>query len=327
MKERNKSIDHLRGIAILVMLLTHSLAVYLGKGPFINLLWDKSHFAVPVFVFCSAFLFLHKEVDAPIHRILPYVKKRLVRLLKPYYIFLFVNILVLLAFKPQILSKEYLLQSITLTGGIDINWLILLFVQFIPVFLLVRYLLKRNKTFFYVFGMLCLLSSVALLFWTPHLNYKWYMWIPWSTLIFFAYLFMHADTRRKIIMTISLWAAHSITYFFLLHMHETTNLFQNKYPPNFYYLSYGMAITPVLLWLSIKGLFAFKPLDRAITYASTFSYDFFFIHYIIIEVMAIFAFQRWIPWPIFFTAVVVLTYLTQFSITKGLQAVHRTKKS
>lgn len=324
--KRNTSIDHLRGIAILIMLLTHALVPYLGKNSFIDVLWDKIHFAVPVFVFCSAFLFFDREIQQPLHFV-SYLKKRLIRLLKPYYMFLAVNILILFIYRPEVVTKKYVFQSMTLTGGVDINWLVLLFIQFIPVFLLIRYLLKKNKNLFYLYGILSILSTIVLLFWLPATNYKLYMWLPWSTVIFFTYLFMHANTRRKTILTLLLWLAHMGTYMLLNYMHHTTNLFQNKYPPNLFYLSWGMTLTPILIWFSLKGLFHWKPVNWSIHYASRYSYDFFFIHYIIIEVLVIYAVQAKIPWPLFFGIVVIATYLVQMMFTKGLQAVHRTKKA
>ncbi|MBI3887543.1 acyltransferase family protein [Candidatus Microgenomates bacterium] len=125
--QRTQLIDTLRGLAMLVMILTHTTVFFL-QDPSANFLWNWSHFAVPIFVFCSVYLFFQKSLYDKI-AFWSFVKKRFVRLLIPYYWFLLFFLIILFFTKPETLSIKYLLQSIFVIGGVDINWLVLLFMM------------------------------------------------------------------------------------------------------------------------------------------------------------------------------------------------------
>src|SRR6266403_5134039 len=98
MTERNQLIDNLRGVSMIVIILTHTTAFFPGDKV-AYLLWNWSHFAVPIFLFCSAYLFLKKSDDKPLH-FFSYLKKRVVRLLLPYYLFFFFFLIALFFISP-----------------------------------------------------------------------------------------------------------------------------------------------------------------------------------------------------------------------------------
>ncbi len=54
--KRDETIDTLRGMAMLAMIMLHAASYYFGsKTTF--LIWDNLQWAVPVFLFCSMALF------------------------------------------------------------------------------------------------------------------------------------------------------------------------------------------------------------------------------------------------------------------------------
>src|SRR3990167_7983794 len=87
MRERFETIDFLRGISIIFMMFIHSTIPFTYDS-FAFGLSNIFQFVVATFVFCSAYLFYKKEAYLNINHTFSYFKKRLFRLLAPYYIFL-----------------------------------------------------------------------------------------------------------------------------------------------------------------------------------------------------------------------------------------------
>src|SRR5207247_1155540 len=91
-------------------------------------LWNFNEWAVAAFIFCSFYIFFYQQHNLGITDFLQHIVKRLERLLVPYFYFLSVFLLITAYFEPQKIKVDFILSSIFLMGGVDINWLILLFV-------------------------------------------------------------------------------------------------------------------------------------------------------------------------------------------------------
>ena len=85
--KRDRTIDTLRGLAMFAMMVIHACSYYL-KDKTTLFIWDNLQWAVPVFVFCSFYLFFGRKDKFSASDWLPYLKKRLTKLLTPYYYFL-----------------------------------------------------------------------------------------------------------------------------------------------------------------------------------------------------------------------------------------------
>jgi fucose 4-O-acetylase-like acetyltransferase len=120
---RNKNIDDLRGLAMLAMMAIHSTGGAAQGLSFI--IWDFSQWAVPVFLFCSSYLFFSQTKKFKLRDVFPYLKKRAIRLFVPYYIFLFVFFLLSFFYAKENLTWYFLKSSLLLTGGLSYNWLVL----------------------------------------------------------------------------------------------------------------------------------------------------------------------------------------------------------
>ena len=121
---RNKTIDFLRAVALITIVLIHSLVPYLND-PLNHQLWNVSQFAVQIFVFCSGYLFFSREFDKEEKVDMRYITKRLKRLLVPYYVYALVFIPILFFTHHSTATLDYIVSSLLLTGGIDIGWLVL----------------------------------------------------------------------------------------------------------------------------------------------------------------------------------------------------------
>lgn len=305
--KRDHFIDSLRGLAILVMMLTH-VTVFYPSSVVARTLWDFSHFSVALFIFCSVYLFLQKQLAVGHHSIafVPYIKKRFVRLVMPYYLFLPFFLLTVWFLKPQTITGKYLLQSIFLIGGVDISWLVLLFLYFaflLPPFLFVL----RRKVLFWLWFALALGSSILYLWYIPPFSYKFIMWLPWSLMLFFSLLFLRWEhkKRKRVVLFVLLTVLFLALYSFRFFADQSVILIHNKYPPNLFYLSYGMAVLMLLSFVLRK--LQSPILLSVIHYFSKYSYELFFIHYLFLTIFAAFLPQLKWHWLVFYLILVAVT--------------------
>src|SRR5690348_699826 len=103
-QKRLVEIDLLRGLAMLVMIFLHTSVYFFSNGSYVAWLWNWGHFAVPVFIFCSVFLFFYKSQKFSFS----YLKKRLWRLLFPYYIFVFLFLIAVSIREPAKFNAGYI---------------------------------------------------------------------------------------------------------------------------------------------------------------------------------------------------------------------------
>jgi hypothetical protein len=313
-------VDMLRGLAIVVMILLHTNAYFL-KNPISFFTWDWGQFAVPVFIFCSSYVFFQKQyVFASVEDFFQYIKKRIIRLLVPYYIFVVVYFGLIYFQNPAKLSTKYILQTLTLTGGIDINWLVLLFIYFIFIMPFIQ-LINKRKLLFVVYSLLSVIVSFLLIFNSNflNLNYRYTMWLPWTLLIVANYFMVKYEKNKKVvfgIFSVNVFI-FVILYFFQKYLGHSTVQYYNKYPPNLYHLAFCVWSTIVVYWIAKKGLFSFFPLKQILSFISINSYSLFFIHYCIIFFLTVFTKLRF-NWVSFFSYVLILSIVVQLLINASI---------
>ncbi len=272
------TIDIAKAIGIVLIIVLHILAIFVSAKHIYFIIWDYLHFAVPIFVFASTYLFFKNEKKLDILR---YIIKRLKRILLPYWIFLFFFFIAQFLVNTQLPSLKYLYLNLSLQGGVDINWFVLLFVEFSLVFPLIK-LLSKNRVLFTISFIITLSSNIALLFYHPPLNYKYYMWFPWSTVLFLSYLISTSKKPEKRLLITAL----ASFFLFILSRQFITNVsvFNNKYPPNIYYLSYGMIWTSLLFYIALK-IRLHSYFKVIAIYLSSAAYRLYFIHYILLYLL------------------------------------------
>jgi len=312
MKKRLPEIDDIRGISIIVMIMIHTNVYYLqDKISYATL--ELSQFAVVAFIFCSAYLFYQKAQIYDWKLFFQHLWKRVKRLVIPYYYFLAVYCLFTYVKEPKKLTLPYFLQNIFVVGGIDFNWLVLLFIELAILMPFISYLFEKKRVLFYWYSGLAFVSSLVFLKFTPLSYYRAIMWLPWSLVIIYALLFDRIWKNK--------WAFFWVTVFsgvmwvasrqlVLQPLHHSLFMYDNKYPPNIYHLSYGIFCVNVLYLLSRLKTFSFFWIQKAIHFFSVYSYSIFFIHLLVIFVVTVF-YHFSFTWITFYLSVTLWSVVVQ----------------
>ena len=322
--DRNKVLDFLRGIAILVMIFLHSTSYYLSN---LNafFFWNWGNFVVQIIVFVSAYLVFSKIESFAKISWSSFFIKRLTRLLIPYYIFLAVLFVMLAVFIPTRLTVSYIFQSLLVIGGIDLGWLVLLFIYLTVVTPVMFYALTRKPILFHVITMVTFLSAVILLFVRPAVHYKLTMWIPWLFMFNLAYYYFRLESKVKIKAALMLFVTGLITFiasFIVLNTYDLPiMLFKNKYPPNLFVISYGMIWIGFLYFIYNVYLIRKNYLNAVTTYFSRHSYSLYFIHSLVILALTVFNFHKIFSWPIFFIIVLGFSFIVQEVINRLTRSI------
>lgn len=297
---RYPHLDFLRTCGILVIILTHTLSYYLSHR-IIFTIWNYIHFVVVLLVFCSGYLMIaqNKNSFTKPREIFSWYKKRLIRLIIPFYTYLLIHYF-LWFFLPRFFNGlnlkknfDFILQSVLFTGGVDFNWFVLLFIQLTVLFPLVICSF-RKKIYFLLFISLMLISAI---FFTlinfPGPTYRFVMWAGWLNIIFLSVFIYQQETKDTVLFeTLKRYFFIGLTagIFFLLmrvgligFRGKDLVLTKHKYPPDALYLSYGIAVSCIFLIISRIKQLSSGILGRIFQFIGRRTYQLFFIHYIVLD--------------------------------------------
>lgn len=308
--QRNQLIDSLRGFSMIVIIFTHATA-YFPSDKLVSTLWNWSNFAVPIFIFCSVYLFLKKSSDKPL-AVVSFITKRFKRLLIPYYIFLVFFLLTLFFITPEMVTVKYVWQSILVIGGVDINWLVLLFLCLTIILPFFIWSQKKNPFLFWAFFLLSFGSSIFLLFEKIPVPYKWIMWLPWSLMLYVTWFYIQFEQKKKILFGFFVLSSviFGLSFAYLNGVQHSAILIHNKYPPNILYISFGVAVLLGLVFAE-KYLFRQKYILKTVNFFSKYSYPMYFLHYLLLIVFASFIGELGLSWLTLFLTVLFATAILQ----------------
>jgi peptidoglycan/LPS O-acetylase OafA/YrhL len=291
-------IDGIRALAIIGMILTHVLALHLSE-PNLNIIWNYLHFVVVGLVFCSAYVFAAsrpKDAEIPRRQWAMWFGKRLFRLYFPFAVYLLVHYSLWYVF-PTLFwgfglhkSVSYIVSTVLLTGGVDVGWLTLLFIQLaiLSPFLLV--LSRRRKTRLLILFGYIVMSVVMSFYRIPMQHSRMIAWLPWSLIAYLGYIY--ADTEKKGTGLARRYAlgAFILGLLILSVLHISLQAFgqslmftSHKYPPDLYYFSYGITLTSLMLLMFSSSPVTSSPVTRFVTFLSKRAYAIFFIHIIVLD--------------------------------------------
>lgn len=299
-KERIFLIDNLRGISIIAMMIVHAASYFL-RDKTTYFIWDNLEWVVPVFIFCFFYVLLEKEIYRNNINWFDYFKKRLKRLLIPYFVFLFFYFLIVYFFDFKKFNLNYFLSNIFLYGGLDFNWLVLLFVYFTfltPVF----FKIIKNNFLKIAYFILIILSSIFFIFYK--INYRLIMWLPWSFYLYLIPLFQKKDNKKILLITLLSFFLFLFLRFFELNIGHNLSQFSNKYPPTLYHLVFGS------FWIGVLYFLLRKKEIKILNFFSVNSYSLYFIHIMVLYLSVYF---KIIPsnWFLFFLQIFIPTVLIQ----------------
>lgn len=270
---------------MLAMIIAHATAYFL-KDRFAFLIWDFSEWSVVTFLFCSSYLFYSRDFIFSIKNIVNYVKKRLVRLYLPYFYFLLLLFPLRYFLYTKKIDFDYIFKNVFFVGGLDLNWLVLIFFQLMFIFPIIYFFKKRSSFLYYLYFLVSLASSIYYLY-VRNWDYRVIMWLPWSITIYFTIFFI--DNQKKweklaiaavVGFLVFLWSRSLVS-----NLGHNLTQFYNKYPPNIYHISYGIFSTLVLYFISKKNIFKILGLEGFLNFLSINSYPLFFVHNLAIFVL------------------------------------------
>lgn len=265
-------------------------------NPLNTLIWNYLHFVIVAFVFCSGYVLY--AIYAPrltsLRSIFAFYKKRLIRLLLPFYWYLVAHY-ALLFFFPNFFSGlglqfswKYIFQTLTLSGGLGLNWLPLLFLELAVLFPLLLLAFREKRILFWAYIFFAVLFTTGITVWQfPYAQYREVMWIPWSVFFILPWYFYMQEQKKPSAKIYYFLSVIGLLDFFLLfviwkHLGRSLTLIDNKYPPNLYYLSYGVFGSFLFLGLAVLPVFK-KGFSKAYLFISKVSYNLFFIHFIALD--------------------------------------------
>ncbi|HUQ85747.1 MAG TPA: acyltransferase [Candidatus Limnocylindrales bacterium] len=313
MKKRYLEIDMIRGIATLAMILIHTCYYFLSDKSAL-FIWKWGQFAVPAFIFCSSYLFFQKNKEAPSISF-NYFKKRIVRLMYPYYIFLLFFLPTAFLTNPGNFTEKYIIQSILLTGGVSINWLVLLFIYLTIIFPLIAICYKRYKPLLIFYTIISVASSCLLIFYKSPIPSKDIMWLPWSVVPLFTLFFVLNEQKNKFLIYLATFSGlvFVLSYYAEIIASHNLGMYENKYPPTIYFLAYGILIVILIYALSILILRS-NILTKSLSFLSLYSYSIYFIHYTILAILVKNIKYFNFNWFTFSISVIVPTIIIQIGI-------------
>ena len=328
-KERYIFIDVLKAIGILYIILIHTNAYFLSV-PIAYTIWNIGQVFVPVFVFSSAFLYFSKSLVSQNIESVRYIIKRTWRLLPPYYIFLIFYFTLIFFGNRSVLTMHNIVPHLIFTGGIDSNWLVLLFIYFSVLFPLVAWAFKRLRILFWIMIIISLANALAFLWISPSISYRITMIIPWLLVVYPALLYTQRyPPSKKTVLSVA--AITSIvllfSYWVLTFNHHSLQLFENKYPPNTWYLAWGNGFIMVLVALR-SGIEKIPQIMRpAIVYISKKTYSIYFIHQLFIYAITV-NLKLWpTSWVFFFIQITAITIAAQLSLDWILGRLHQRRST
>ena len=312
MKHKIEAVDYLRALSVLAIIAIHILAWHdrdivteYTKSQFLFNLRDFLQFSVVTVVICSAFsLYIsNMQLSYKLQELVSFYKKRIWRLLLPWWIFLaiffMIHVIIKFVYNVELidLSKNYIMSSFFMVGGVGFGWLILLMLILTLLFPLLKYVYDNtNKKLLFSIMAIKYLVSVVLFYRSPvnilSFNIKYTnsyslvisitSWIVgWSLIYMVGFLLgqfynEHPSIRKELQLTFGFIGMFIVVYFSYSFLKLEKLLYLNKYPPTPYYLSFGAMVTFILLTV----LFSYKHfihvhLRKFLTFVSSNSYWFF----------------------------------------------------
>lgn len=302
-------IDILRGLALFCMIFLHT-GVYYLQQKFVYILYNLTDFVNVAFLFCSCYVFFeHSKKNNPINW--TSIKKRILRLVLPYYIFLFCYFILLYFTDRSTITTINVIKHIVMWNGIYVSWLVILFIFFAFLNPIILFLKTNNTLLYYLFFLLSFLSSIIFLFLKIQ-NYAYILCIPYSLTIYYAmWIRNNMKNTRILFLTFTVLMIFLVPIFLFKNSENQTPLLDNKYPPNLYYLFYSFIVIDVFFLLNRFSLMKDNIINRFFIYLGTYSYELFFIHILIIYVLHKCDFFIQTNWAIGFIVVLAMSLIVQ----------------
>ena len=258
--KREQTIDFARFISLSLIFLAHV------NPPFFIL--QLRCFDVPLIIFVSGLVMSERGIDLKDYW--PYIKKRVLRLLVPTYIFLsFYFIIAYILFSFRIISVEYglktILSSYLLMYGIGFVWILRVFLILMLLTPILQYINNRIvsiKSFFLLLLLILVGQELLVILFREIASYKLSS-ILGEYILYMSYSFMFLlglrakKTSNKILKVffLSFLLANLFAFSYWMIEKGTPICLSPiyKYPPRSYFLFYG-GLMSLLIWILLKKI-------------------------------------------------------------------------
>lgn len=335
-KKRDIVIDILRGLAILTIMLMHVQAYYLSNST-IAILWNFSQWVVPTILLASVAVMPSPRATITFAEYTRYLSKRLKRLLIPYWISIGIYFFLQYLTPGNAMSPLAIAGNIFLFGGIDYNWLVLLFIYLTAFLPLLDTIYLRSKylylTLFVFFCGISLLYSFDRTFITTYSRI--FMLPTWLAIAMLCRIVLDWYRARQwsYITALAVLSAAAFFTYFVTVVTQGSNavfLFKHKYPPDTVFVTYsalsislalllGRSLVKLLLHADRLG----RPFIRFLTYLSKHSYEFYFIHVLVLFFLDRNTFGSRPTYLMMTVLLLVPTFLIQISLRGISEATSR----
>ena len=273
MSKRDRSIDFLRGSAIIFMTITHINAVYYtGFNPILDFLTTAgATICFSIFLFCSAYV---TGISIQEGKVLN-IEKTLIRSFKIYLTYILISFLIIISLN-KALSVKNITGIILITNPPEFSEFLVSLALFSLLTILIYkpiQLLKGNLLPFVIFSIAIFITGILMYQVTTNI-----ILVGWKQLLV-ENLFGYKDLHRFPIFfyfpiyTFGILLSYlkkenlliyiSLFFFILITVFNVFNLSSwHRWPPSILFLSYGFAYIPFILFMFKENILRINLLNR-----------------------------------------------------------------
>ena len=238
---RNKSIDILKFIGLLLIILAHT------DPPII--IFQLRNFDVVLLIVCSSLIFF--EINKS-YNYGEYVISRIKRLLIPTYIFLIIYFMIMFLFSRNSVNAKVIFETFTLFGGLSYVWIIKVYIIIALLLPISQFLYDKidKNIFFFITIIIYILYELMYYFGffdNKIVDYLFAYIIPSFAIICYSLLLLKESNKKIIIYSI---LSFIVFVAIAIYLYNSNNCFVDtncaKYPFRVYYLSYSFFIIGLL---------------------------------------------------------------------------------
>lgn len=234
-------------------------------------------------------------------RLIPWLYKRIVRLVKPYYGYVLIHALLIILLPAWFdrvkiaFTPSFIFDTLFLVGGFSQNWIPRLFVLMTFLYGLYEFIRQRMRKptslIIVPLGISLFVSILFMLFPSSVglTSVKYIQTLTWVALFFFGMLMFQNYHNRRFIY----WACGICAILFvslsvgLGSTGHSISIFRHEYPPTLLYISYGIFAT-LSLWFFAQNIaksrLVMSIIRPGVVYLSSQSYTLFFAHIIVMDI-------------------------------------------
>ncbi|QFQ13403.1 hypothetical protein C7Y71_010480 [Pseudoprevotella muciniphila] len=305
MTQRDLSIDFMRCIGMVLIVLAHSISPD-------TVLFHVRAFDVPLMVFVSGLCFAGKEI----HSYKSFIWKRTKRLLIPTYLFFIAYFLLVLIFKLAGIdfgiTRKHVIGSFLLETGYSWGWIIKVFLLVAILTPFMLWLSKCIKQFIAIFCLLLIALQTYLVSTKFCMdNYFIREFVLYG--LGYGIVFLAATgLKERNIKEITIWCISIVSLFIYYHINNGWSgiipINNYKYPPTSYFIFYGIGIS--LLLYQLRKFFT-PFINKFTVFIGSHTLWIYLYHTPFFNVCTKLNFSWTIKFPILLLGGIVLAYLQE----------------